>query len=408
MKNNHVELTAIFYENPYYGNSASCNRYQSLLDGLSKHGMNIKIIITGGFQNKQEFRERKFNRYFNTIYVSKLYNGNIWFRRINKYIVEPLISIIVSKVVVEIIKKRKPDFIWIDTNYYSLKITKEIKENTNSFIFTEISEFLNTCNYAQYTVIQKIYATRREKYFNEVAINCYDSIVLMTRTLIKHFKNNYPNCPYLLHLPMTVDLDRFKEKETSLKEFLKPYIVFIGAMDDSKEGISILINAFNIIKNEFSDYKLYLLGPWNYDTPSHIELIKELKLTDKVHWLGEYKRDQIPNILLNANLVVLPRPDSKQAQGGFPTKLGEYLATGNPVCATSVGEIPDYLVDGESVFFANPGSAVSFADAMRRALNNLDKAKSIGSNGRKVAEIHFNKDVQAKKLSEFLLSTNKE
>ncbi len=59
-------------------------------------------------------------------------------------------------------------------------------------------------------------------------------------------------------------------------------------------------------------------------------------------------------------------PDSKQAQGGFPTKLGEYLATGNPVCATTVGEIPDYLVDGESVYFAVPGSVDSFADAMLR------------------------------------------
>ena len=123
-------------------------------------------------------------------------------------------------------------------------------------------------------------------------------------------------------------------------------------------------------------------------------------------WKGEFSRDKIPAIIKNASLLALPRPDSKQAQGGFPTKLGEYLATGNPVCATTVGEIPDYLIDDESIYFAEPGSINSFADAMKRALSNPLKAKRIGTNGRKVAETHFNKDIQAKKLYDFLSSLN--
>ncbi|MEO7491038.1 MAG: glycosyltransferase, partial [Ferruginibacter sp.] len=96
------------------------------------------------------------------------------------------------------------------------------------------------------------------------------------------------------------------------------------------------------------------------------------------------------------------RPDSKQAQGGFPTKLGEYLATGNPVCATSVGEIPDYLVDAESIYFAEPGSINSFTIAMERALSNTEEARSIGMKGREVAEKHFNKDIQSKIFYHFL------
>ena len=122
--------------------------------------------------------------------------------------------------------------------------------------------------------------------------------------------------------------------------------------------------------------------------------------------MNEYPRDQIPNIICNADLLVLPRPDSKQAQGGFPTKLGEYLATGNPVCATRVGEIPDYLIDNESVFFAVPGSIESFAEAMDRALSIPDTAKWVGLNGRRVAEREFNKDIQARKLLDFLKELN--
>ena len=125
-------------------------------------------------------------------------------------------------------------------------------------------------------------------------------------------------------------------------------------------------------------------------------------MQDKVFWKGEFSRDAIPAIIKNASVLALPRPDSKQAQGGFPTKLGEYLATGNPVCATKVGEIPDYLVDGESVFFAEPGSVNSFAEAMRKALSNAAEAEQIGKKGLEVAQKHFNKDIQSKLLYHFL------
>jgi glycosyltransferase involved in cell wall biosynthesis len=126
-------------------------------------------------------------------------------------------------------------------------------------------------------------------------------------------------------------------------------------------------------------------------------------LENRIYYMGSVTRDQIPPIIMNASLLVLSRPDSTQAQGGFPTKLGEYLASGNPVCVTKVGEIPDYLIDNETAFLAEPGSVESFADAIDRALRNPKNAKRVGLNGRRVAEISFNKDIQAKKLYDFLI-----
>ena len=124
-------------------------------------------------------------------------------------------------------------------------------------------------------------------------------------------------------------------------------------------------------------------------------------MKNQVQFIGELDKTQIPSFLLKAQVLLLPRPDSRQAQGGFPTKLGEYLATAKPVCATTVGEIPDYLCDGETVFFAEPGNAESFASAMRRALNNPDEAKKIGANGKKVAEKEFNASFQAERLKKY-------
>ena len=106
-------------------------------------------------------------------------------------------------------------------------------------------------------------------------------------------------------------------------------------------------------------------------------------------------REQILQIICHDDLLVLPRPDSKQAQGGFPTKLGVYLATGNPVCSTRVGEIPDYIKNNDSLFFANPGSVSSLADALDKALIDPVNAKRVAVNGGKVAEKEFCEDNQS-------------
>jgi glycosyltransferase involved in cell wall biosynthesis len=131
-------------------------------------------------------------------------------------------------------------------------------------------------------------------------------------------------------------------------------------------------------------------------------MISDFGLEDKVFWKGVYPRDLVTRIIKNADLLALPRPDSKQAQGGFPTKLGEYLASGNPVCATSVGELPDYLNDNISVFFAEPGSIDSFTNALERALSDSIMAKNIGLKGREVAEQNFDKNKQSLILFNYL------
>jgi hypothetical protein len=43
---------------------------------------------------------------------------------------------------------------------------------------------------------------------------------------------------------------------------------------------------------------------------------------------------------------------------------------------------------------------------MERALGDYENAKRVGANGKKVAEEHFNKDVQARKLMRFLEELN--
>jgi glycosyltransferase involved in cell wall biosynthesis len=401
-----MKVIIIIGTNPFYENSASGNRWRTLIEGLNSLGVKITLLIIGGYNSIDEIKTLKLEGTINGIqikYVNFLYYGNIWFARMNSYILSKIISPLVRFRIYKIVSKNTDSILWTSSELEGFKITVGLKRRFHELkTFLEMSEFLDIHKFNKSNIAHTKKAEYTQFYFENIAMQYYDGLALMTKTLYNHYSTFNFKKPELLHLPMTVDLNRFEGNKELLSGFKQPYIAFVGIMNNAKDGVDILIEAFAKINEKFPEFKLYLVGPWHYDTPDHLNMIKQYKLEDKIFWKGVHPRDEVTSIIKNANLLVLPRPDSKQAQGGFPTKLGEYLASGNPVCASAVGEIPDYLVDNESVYFAEPGSIESFSNAMNSALLNHEKSKQIGLNGKIVAENYFNSEKQSEILLKFL------
>jgi len=133
-------------------------------------------------------------------------------------------------------------------------------------------------------------------------------------------------------------------------------------------------------------------------------LVSDLNLSDKVIFTGKLPRNGIPQYTCNAEILVLARPRSLVADAGFPSKLTEYLATGNPVVATDVGEIPVYLSDGKNAYIAEAGSSEAFSGKLIHILENYEEARAIGINGRDVALTFFNYSYQSKRVIQFISS----
>lgn len=216
----------------------------------------------------------------------------------------------------------------------------------------------------------------------------FDGILLMTKSLICFFRDEMKYRKPILHVPMSVDVDRFQLNHVLKKK----HIVFCGELNDQKDGVDILIKAFADVSKSYPDYSLSLFGTAaNTETMNYyLNMVDKLKISDKVIFNGQVSNDEIPLYLQEASVLALPRPASVQAQHGFPTKLGEYLASGNPVIATSVGEILDYLTDGENAFIAEPGNVESFGNKLKEILGNLSFSKQIGIKGKETALRYFN------------------
>ena len=231
-----------------------------------------------------------------------------------------------------------------------------------------------------------------------------DGIYVINKALKKYFFEKTNGRVPITIINMIVDHTRFSCGPKPKGD--ERIISYCGTFEGDKDGVPILIESFALIANEFPDVKLQLIGSLkNTVTSQKIQsLIKSFNLETRVILTGSVKRDKIPELLCNSHILALSRPKNKQAEGGFPTKLGEYLATGNLVVVTNVGEITEFLTDKQNAFIAEPNSAFKFSKKLREALLSLEREK-IGLEGKKLVFNQFNYKVQARLLEKMFLDS---
>jgi len=233
------------------------------------------------------------------------------------------------------------------------------------------------------------------------SLRFFDGLLCISFTLKDYFKLNHSFNKPILIVPIVVDKDRFCVQENIPPE---KYITYCGNIFGEKDGVEILIKAFSKISDKFTEYKLLLIGNTNKDIEFKklMKLIFDLHLSDRIEFTGHIERENIPAFLSKSSVLTLARPNNTQAKAGFPTKLGEYLATSRPVVVTSVGDIPKYIKDGVNGFLAVPGSVESFAEKLSFILQNYNSASLIGKKGRELVENVFNNNFQAKRIKKFI------
>lgn len=248
----------------------------------------------------------------------------------------------------------------------------------------------------------------KDGFFNKLKASIYvnttyklfDGLIVMTKPLMKYFKNKVTSKCKLIEIPMTVDVSRFNISK--VKQEYGDYIAYCGNMSGNKDGIYNLISAFSYIEKGGYRIKLLLIGGTDrYEELKAIkQYVSDLNLKNVIFY-GKASREEIPQLLVNAKILALARPSSLQSTGGFPTKLGEYLSTENPVVVTAVGDIPLYLNNRNS-FIVEPDDNKAFAEKIIEVLNNYNDAKMRALAGKKLVNNIFNSEVQAKRLHEYL------
>jgi glycosyltransferase involved in cell wall biosynthesis len=256
--------------------------------------------------------------------------------------------------------------------------------------------------YPKFILNKQIYFAAKSRY------KFFDGFIFMTETLEKYFTDQLGFHGNNIVIPMTVDISRFIGINTLDYGYPYNYITLVGDVLGSKDGVLLLLDSFARLVNKFCDFRLRLVGEiyskTKFETILHkIEL---LNISDKVEFVGRVSREDIPEELHKAYILVLPRPTSLQSESGFPTKLGEYLASGKPVVVTRTGEIEKYIENEKHAYLVDPDDSDLFAEAISYVILNYDEARKVGEAGRMKAQEIFNLEIQAKKLNNYLENFN--
>lgn len=366
--------------------AASVNRILSYAKGLVNVGNSVRIISTAGNGNI-EWSE------YEGVAVKHLGTPV-------KSVIQRLLGHIRTSVrLIRTLKGEKKDVVLFVTSNYPLTILLEFYcKLSRTKIVNERSEypFVLMTNNRMKRLIAPLYTN--------TAYKLLDGMIIMTKPLMEYYAHKVGKKCRFLEVPMTVDTKRFEVADgggACLEG--SDYIAYCGNMGGNKDGLKDLIHAFSIVEKRGYSLNLLLIGGTN-NKSEYDELISlnESLGNNNVVFYGKADRDSMPALLKGAKMLVLARPSSMQSTGGFPTKLGEYLSTGNPVVVTAVGDIPYYLKNKENAYVVPPDDVQAFADAICYVWDHYEEAKLVGNKGKELTKTVFSGEYQAKRIEGFL------
>ena len=396
-ENKTMQNIVIVSSDSYPDGGASANRHMAYAKGLVELGNKVTFILLGPQVNRQrDYFEDGIK--FISVFSDNLISGI--FRKHSS--IAPYPSVRQGKKMICLINSMdKIDFIiLLDTHVWMLHPFLKLCRNNNIKVVHERTEF-------PFVVIDRGFIGKIHHYmYQQLVLPKFDGLFVITQALKVYFSNLTRGKVPVIVINMIVDPTRFTCQNNPVENSFK-YIAYCGKMDINKDGTDVLIRSYAKARLKLEgirDIKLMLIG----DTSDSViigKLKKEIaghNCEENVIFTGAIPRHKLPDLLNNAQALVLARPDSKQAEGGFPTKLGEYLSTGKPVIITNTGEIGLFLRDGYNAFIAVAGSVDSFSEKLVQVFENYDEALKTGLRGKELVFKEFNYLSQAGKLAEFL------
>jgi len=188
-------------------------------------------------------------------------------------------------------------------------------------------------------------------------------------------------------VPNGIDLSEY-ENLTKRGDFRRKYnikdgektILYVGRLHKSK-GIDLLINAFADISRELSNAKLVLVGPNDGYRSALEELIKALRVNDKVLFTGFVTDDEKMAAFVDADVFVTPK------FSGFPITFLEACACGTPIITTNNGDELDWIHD--KVGYVVEYDEDQLRNAIFKVLSDEGLRIRFGEEGRRLVKNEF-------------------
>ncbi len=152
-----------------------------------------------------------------------------------------------------------------------------------------------------------------------------------------------------------------------------------------RKGLTTLLQSIPEVLQKFGNVKFVISGKGFKKNEENLRnMARKLKIGGSVMFLGYFPDEKLPDLYAASDIFVLPA-----LYENFPFAILEAQSTGLPVISTTVGGIPEFLVNNENGLLMEPGAPEQLVQRLMVLLQDPELAEELGRRGRKLVEEKF-------------------
>lgn len=178
----------------------------------------------------------------------------------------------------------------------------------------------------------------------------------------------------VLMLTGGANLETFRPDSLSGNFIKRDGRLIIGYAGNARiwQGVDFLVDTYRELLKINPNYRLALLMSEKKDFGGNIEVY------------GPVPNEEVPKLLVDCDILVIPRPLSLVTKIAYPSKLTEFLAMGKAVIGSNVGDMDKIIQNGENGLIYTAGNKQELIKCLLK-LQDKNLRESLGVSGRNTA-----------------------
>ena len=189
------------------------------------------------------------------------------------------------------------------------------------------------------------------------------------------------------------DTEKFKPNNVIFKD--NPCTIISLRSLEPIYNVETLIRAVPEVLNKFPETKFIVCGKGSEENRLR-EIAKELKVTDNIYFIGSVENKELPYYINTSSIYV----STSLADAGLSASTAEAMACGLPAIVTDFGVNKEWVKDGVNGFLFPMKDSKTLAEKIIYLLENPEKRKEFGKNGRDLIVEKLNYEIEMNKMEE--------
>jgi glycosyltransferase involved in cell wall biosynthesis/SAM-dependent methyltransferase len=201
----------------------------------------------------------------------------------------------------------------------------------------------------------------------------------------------------VVHLPNAVDVYRFDRgfADAAASVNAHPRVIYCGTVGLA-QGVGTIVDAAAQLHQSGSDLEFLIVG----DGAERQTLARQAaeRGLSNVRFAGRVPRDEVPGLILSADVAVLSLRDVPLFEDALPTKMLEYMAAGLPVVASASGDVSRLLSHADAGLACPPADVGALVEGIRTITQDRARGREMGANGRRYVHAHYSREAFVRSL----------